>query len=245
MHTHFPVSVIQLASRKGIVKVLGIFRVDGKGQDLTEILTLGNFFFRDNFRYLICRLFHIFRISIRQAEFCQYRMHFGCILTGHTQNIDHFTQRVLGFVRPFNDTDNGFIAILAAFQFFFRDKYIVCQRLVLGDEEGKAFRYLQFADKCLFLAFQYFDHFGFRFSALAFGKQLHLHFITVHRMSGIPFRHENRRTPIFRYKRVFPVAPASECTDRSGTQTVIPITSAVYFCNKIFGREIIQQVYNL
>ena len=84
MHTYFPASVIQLTDRQSIVEVFCIFRVDGKGQDFTEVFTLGDLFLRNGIRYFICSLLHTLRISIRQTEFGQYRVHFCRVLTGHT-----------------------------------------------------------------------------------------------------------------------------------------------------------------
>ncbi len=44
VHTHFPQSVFYGADRKCVVKIFGIFRVDGESCYLTEIFASGNLF---------------------------------------------------------------------------------------------------------------------------------------------------------------------------------------------------------
>ena len=42
VHAHLPVAIVQLADREGIIEVLGIHGVDGKGGHLAHVHTLGN-----------------------------------------------------------------------------------------------------------------------------------------------------------------------------------------------------------
>ena len=55
MNANFPIAIIE---------ILSVFRVDRESRDATEILTLGNFLFRDCIRYLFCGLFNVSRIFI-------------------------------------------------------------------------------------------------------------------------------------------------------------------------------------
>ena len=193
MHAYFPISIIQLTGRKGIIKVLGIFRVDGKRQYIPEIFPLVNLFLRNGIRYLIGSLFYILRILIRQTKFSQDSMHFSIVTTSFTQDINHFSQRILGIVGPFHDTDNGLITILSTFQFVFWDKDIIRQGLVLGNQEGKALCHLKFTNKHPFLGFKNLNHFAFRLSPFTTSKQLNFHAVTIHCMSRVPFSNEYRR----------------------------------------------------
>ena len=142
MNANFPIAIIQLTGRKGIIEILSVFRVDRESRDATEILTLGNFLFRDCIRYLFCRLLNVSRIFIWQVELSQDSIHLRIVVTGSPQDIDHLTQRVLSLFRPFGDTDDRFVAGLAAFQFVFRNKDVVCKRLVFRNKESKTFGHL-------------------------------------------------------------------------------------------------------
>ena len=142
MNANFPIAIIQLTGRKGIIEILSVFRVDRESRDATEILTLGNFLFRDCIRYLFCRLLNVSRIFIWQVELSQDSIHLRIVVTGRPQDIDHLTQRVLSLFRPFGDTDDRFVAGLAAFQFVFRNKDVVCKRLVFRNKESKTFGHL-------------------------------------------------------------------------------------------------------
>lgn len=51
MNANFPIAIVQFTGGKGIIEILGIFRVDRESRDATVIFTLGNFLFRDCFRY--------------------------------------------------------------------------------------------------------------------------------------------------------------------------------------------------
>ena len=64
MHAHFPQTTLQLTDTKGIVKVLGILRVDGTSKHVTEILTAVYFLLRDGSVDLLGSLLHILRILI-------------------------------------------------------------------------------------------------------------------------------------------------------------------------------------
>ena len=64
MHAHFPQTTLQLTDTKGIVKVLGILRVDGTSKHVTEILTAVDLLLRNGGINLLGRLLHILRILI-------------------------------------------------------------------------------------------------------------------------------------------------------------------------------------
>ena len=84
MYANFPVAIFQKTCGKRIVKVFGIFRVDGESRDITEVFTFGYFLFGDCFRYLIRRFFHIGRIFVWEVELCEDCVHLGIVVTGRT-----------------------------------------------------------------------------------------------------------------------------------------------------------------
>ena len=63
MHAYLPVLVL-LTDRERIVKVLGIFGVDGASEHIAEVLTTGNFFFRNLSTNLLGSVLYTFRILI-------------------------------------------------------------------------------------------------------------------------------------------------------------------------------------
>ena len=67
VNTHLPKAFVEPFDRECIVKVLGIMRVNGAGEDITEVFTLRLVLLCNLCRDFLCGLFHSFRIDIRQA----------------------------------------------------------------------------------------------------------------------------------------------------------------------------------
>ena len=65
MDTDLPIPILQFSSGKRVVEVLRILRVDGKRQDLAEILAAGDFFRADDIGNAVRCLLHVLRIYIR------------------------------------------------------------------------------------------------------------------------------------------------------------------------------------
>ena len=65
VHTHLPIAIGKLHDRERIVEVFGVFRVDGAGKHLTEILTLTNLFGCNLSRDAFCSLLNCLGILIR------------------------------------------------------------------------------------------------------------------------------------------------------------------------------------
>ena len=245
MNAYFPIAIIQLTGGKGIIEVLGIFRVDRKSRDTAKILTFGNFLFRDRFRYLFCCLLDVGRILVWKVKLGQDSIHLRIVVAGSTQNIDYFAQRVLGSFRPFGDTYDRFVAGLAPFQFVFRNKNIVCKSLVFRNKKCEPFGHLQFSGDRALLAFQYFNNLAFRVSSFSFGMKLNFYLIAVKRMCGVSLCHENRSPAIFGDKRVLAILAAHKSSDSSRSPIVIAVASPVYLGNEIVGRKLIQDIHHL
>ena len=172
-------------------------------------------------------------------------MHFSIVTTSFTQDINHFSQRILGIVGPFHDTDNGLITILSSFQFVFRDKDIIRQGLVLGNQEGKTLCHLKFTHKYTFLGFEYLNHFTFGFSSFTTGKQLNFHAVAIHCMSRVPFSNEYRCPFSIRNKRILPVASPGKNTFGNRTDVVQAIPPTIYFLQVTTQSQIFQYRRNL
>ena len=119
VYAHFPKIVLQFADRQGVVKVLSVFGVYGKGGYIAEILTFGIFFCGNFGRYLVCGFFHGCGVNIRQSEFGQDGVHLGGVISGFPQNVDNLTDGILCLVGPFYHFDDGLVSRLSTFQFLF------------------------------------------------------------------------------------------------------------------------------
>ena len=133
VYTHFPQTVFYGADRKCVIKIFGIFRVNGESRYLTEVFASG-YFFRSNFcRNFIGGSLYRFRVYIGQAEFGKDSVHLCSIISCFTQNIDHLSDRILCLIRPFGHFYDCLVSGFSAFQLFFRDEDVVGKRTVLCD----------------------------------------------------------------------------------------------------------------
>ena len=89
MDTHLVVAVVQLPETQGIVKVLGVRGIYGKGENFSEVFSVGAVLVRDFLGDLVgCILHRLFK-AVGKAEFGQDGVHLGFVLSGHTQNVHH------------------------------------------------------------------------------------------------------------------------------------------------------------
>ena len=65
VYTYFPQSRFQLPDGKGIIEVLGVFRVDGEGYHFPAVFTFRIVFGSDFSRNLFGGCFYVLRVSIR------------------------------------------------------------------------------------------------------------------------------------------------------------------------------------
>ena len=65
MNTYLPVTILQSLDTEGIIKVLGILRVDGASEYLAEVLSFFVILFCDFARNLIGSIFYSLWILIR------------------------------------------------------------------------------------------------------------------------------------------------------------------------------------
>ena len=243
MYSYFPQSVIRFTNGNRIIKILGIPRVDGKCRHLTQVLTLPDFLGRNTRVDLLCLIFYGLGISIRQTVFGQNGVHFRGIVSALPQYIHDLTNRILGMFGPFGNLHHSLISAFTTFQRFFRNKYVVGQRTVLGEQESKILTHLQSSDKRPVAPFENLDHLRLAYMMLPAGQQSHFHLVSSHGMQRVPFGHKNRFSSIQRGHGIFTVRFAIEYGFKHlpcGIQTEMQLLRFFYI---IIHRQIFQQVH--
>ena len=110
---YFPKAACCAANGKRVVKVLGVVRVYGKGCNVSEIFAACYLFGRYVGRKFVgC----VFRIAVRQVEFCENGVHFRVVLARASEYVDYFSHGILCSVGPFDYFHHGFVAGYASFQ---------------------------------------------------------------------------------------------------------------------------------
>ena len=94
MYPDLIIAVVQFPERKGVVKVLGICRVDGEGQHIAEIPSLFPVGSRYLVRNLVRGILHLRLEPVRQGKFRKDCMHFGIIFPGFPEHIHQMPDRV-------------------------------------------------------------------------------------------------------------------------------------------------------
>ena len=161
MYAHFPQAVAGRADGEGIVKVLGVVRVDGEGEHVAEVLAACDFFGRDARLELFGGILHSLGIVVGQSEFGQDGVHFGIVLSLPAQDVDHLSDGALRLFGPFHDFHHGLVARLSALELVLGDEDVGGQRAAFGDEEAVALFHLQETDEGVLGAADDFDDFGF------------------------------------------------------------------------------------
>ena len=160
-------------------------------------------------------------------------MHLSCVFSCFSQDINDLSYRIFCLFGPFYNFHNRFVPILSTFQLIFRDKNIICQSAVLGQQKGVEFLYFQCADKSIVGTFQNLYHFTFRVPVLTFGKEGYFYFVIIHGMCRITFGYENGFSTIIGDEGV--LAVAFTLKDASHNQAVVVqlVVSFFYFLQKI------------
>ena len=170
-------------------------------------------------------------------------MHLRCVVAGFSQHIDHLSDGIFRFFRPFDDFHYGLVTVLSSLQLVFRNEDIVGQCTVLGHQECIRFSDFQCAHKRVVGSLQNFDHLPFGFVFLAFGIKHDAHFVVVHGMSRVAFGNENRIATVVGDERVFPVAFPLEGTGHFRTMKIEAEFSFFHFRDIIIVQHFMKDVY--
>lgn len=188
VYTDFPVAVLEFLNRQGVVKVLGIGRVDGERGHIAHIDALGNLLGGDARLQGFGSLGNVLGILVGQAKLSQDSMNLGIVLTSHTQHVNHLADGRVGILGPVHNLDDHLVTGLAAGKFVERDEDIGGQELAICCQLGKILQHLQGADKHLLLALQDSHHFGLGFHAVARRPDVNQHTVTVQGMHRVAAR---------------------------------------------------------
>ena len=138
-------------------------------------------------------------------------MYFSIVFSGRSQYIHDLSIRIAGPIGPFGDTHDSLISGFSTFKCRFRNKYIICQHLVIGQQECKMFLHLQRSDKYLGSLFNNLDHLAFGIVPSTLGIDQYPHPVAVHRMHGITLGDEYRLIVIGNHM-IFPIDTPFEPT---------------------------------
>ena len=191
MHTHFKVPVGQPPNGERIVKILRIGRIDRKGRHLTHIAACRNLLRSNIIGYLIRLALHLFRVAVRQIIFGQDRVHFGIVVAGCPEHIHDFTFGALHRIGPSHDPHQYFLTLFRSVQTPLGDKNIVRHFTVVDPHESKIIGHLDNSHISLRRTLHDPDHFSFGVSRTAFTCNCHLDPVTMQRVSGPRFIHED------------------------------------------------------
>src|SRR5690606_20760706 len=188
MHAYFVVAIGQLFERDGVVEILGIFGVDGKGGYLAEVAAPGGFFGWYSGAESRGFRFHGFWKRQWETEIGQYSIHFGVVLAFFTQHEGNLTHRILALAWPFGDGYHYFLAVFGPVQIGQGYEDIVQHFAVVRVEERKAGGYGDGAGKLRTRTFQYFHHFAFLTLAASFFVRMYFYAVAMQCLAQLPWR---------------------------------------------------------
>ena len=191
MHAHFPQTTIQLTYTKGIVKVLGILRIDGTSKHITEILTTVDLLLRNGGINLLGRLLHILRILIGQIVLSEDGVHLSIVVTRLSKDIHHRANNVLMLiVGPLHHLHHRLVVGLATFQLALGNDDVVHESVVERYEEGHIFLHTQLANDLIMGTLDNLNDHRLFDMFVATGHVGYLHAVTVQSRHRVALSHK-------------------------------------------------------
>ena len=178
VYADFEITVRQAPDRKRVVKILRIGRVDRKGRHAAHIAPAGDLLRIDRIGNLLGLLFDLLRITVRQIEFGQNRMHFGIVVPRSAEHVDDLP------IGPADNVDQHFLPLFRTVQRTFGNKNIVRHLTAVDMHESEIVGTFDHADVLFRRALDHFDDLPFGISAAPLTRNGHLHPVAVQRMSG-------------------------------------------------------------
>ena len=210
MHAHLPVAAGQLTYRQGVVEVLCIGGVDGKGGDLAHVASGGYLLGGDAGRNLVGGLLHSGGVAVRQAKLGQDGVHLGVVLAVFTQDVDHLAAGVGSVVGPVGDAHHSLVAGDTALEFGLGDEDVGGQILGVGIEGGKVLVDAQGADESLVFGLDNLGDHGLGLAALDTGGDAYAHAVAVEGVERVALGHKYGLAVVVGHDTVFAVAQAHE-----------------------------------
>ena len=156
MDPDFQVSAFQLLDTQGIIKVFGIFRVDGKREHIAEIPSAFNFLIRHRFRNGIGFPHRFFGVRQFKSGIYQDFFHLKIVSTYDAQ---HFSDRAHGYTAiaflPIGNFNNDFIIVFGGTDLLQRNVHINGHVRIVGVEQRVFAVQADGSDKKLVGAFEY------------------------------------------------------------------------------------------
>ena len=212
MHTYLPESLLDGTDGECIIKVLGVTRVYGECNHITEILTSGKCRVINLGRYLIGSSLYVLRIAVGQSVLSQDGMHLCVVLTGSTQYVNDLTNRIaVRGIGPFNNLYHGFLTVTAFLEAGERNEYVTV-RLVRGNQIGELTLYLKRTYKRVLGAFENLGNLTLGSGMRTLCKQHYAYAVTVHRTGRVALSHEYGITAAIGHKEVLATHTALQHT---------------------------------
>ena len=244
VYTHLPKSVLQRTNGEGIIKVLGIARVDGKGGYTTEVLTLSNLLGRNLCRNTVGSLLDLLGIDIRQAKLCQDGVHLRIVLARLTQDILHHAEGVLGLFGPLHYLDHRLVAVAPTLQVLLGDKDVVGQGAILCDQEGISTGHLQRTHKGIVGALQNLHHFTFGHTSVALGIVGNAYAVACHGMGRVTLSNEDGLPPLVGQERILTVALALEDARHLHTAVIEFVAMLLHFAEIPILQQFVEDIHS-
>ena len=192
MYAHFPQSIIEFAYAQSIVKVLSIMRVDGAGEDITEVFALSIVLLGNLIADFLSGFLHCFRVFIRQTVLCEDGIHLRIIVALLAEDVDYASHN--GFmlsVRPVDYLHHHAVAVLCILYLTLRDDDILRHRFGRNDE-GEILLHLESAYKLVLCTLEYLDDLRLAYMLLTTCHEAYTHTVVGECAHRVALSHEDR-----------------------------------------------------
>ena len=170
-------------------------------------------------------------------------MHFGGIISCLSQDVDDLSDRILGIFRPLGHFYYRLVTVLTAFQHITRDKDVIGECTVFGEQESIMLVHFQCTYKRFLCTFKDFYHFAFHLASLALGGERDFHLVPMHGMAGVTFGYENRFASVFRYECILTIAFSLEFSSQDDAVVIQLEVSVFHYLNEVVFRHLVKNVH--
>ena len=209
VHAYFPAVFAERTNRKGVVEVLRVAGVDGKGGHVAEIFAARDFLGRDARFESLGGVLNGLGIVIRESVFGQDGVHLGVIFAFGAQNVHHFAHGALAVFGPIGDFYHRFVAGFSAVQAVGRYKD-VCGQSALVDQERIVAFHMEAPHEGFAGASNDFGYFCLTRVATSASQHRHPHVIAVEGVVRVAFGDENVLAAVVRNEHVVAVSLAAK-----------------------------------
>ena len=156
MNAYFPFAILQWFYRNGIIKVLGIIRIDGESNYIPKVPAPGNFRWRYLYRDIFGLPDHLVGKAGKKSIVQQYGLHFQVSGVFTFQHFQYTSHRVGSPKGPVIQVDQYFVAILCSIEIICGNIEMHMDALVIWDYPVMWPGLFQHSNELLPLSFKYF-----------------------------------------------------------------------------------------